>query len=72
MNELMRRILFLPEQGSAYASQVDHLHYFVILMTMLGVFWRREVKAKRVRGAGGPPARRRGAPAGAPGEDANR
>ena len=30
MNELMRKILFLPEQASAYAAEVDHLHYFVI------------------------------------------
>ncbi len=36
MNELMRRMLFLPEQGSAYAQQVDRLHYFVITMTMVG------------------------------------
>ena len=36
MNDLLRRILFLPEQGSAYAQQVDALHYFVITMTMLG------------------------------------
>ena len=36
MNELLRQLLFLPEQGSAYAEQVDHLHYFVILTTMLG------------------------------------
>jgi cytochrome c oxidase subunit 2 len=36
MNELMRRLLFLPEQGSAYAQQVDSLHFFVMTMTMLG------------------------------------
>ncbi len=36
MNELMRRLLFLPEQGSEYARSVDHLHYFVIIATMLG------------------------------------
>lgn len=36
MNDLMRRLLFLPEQASAYARQVDSLHYFVITMTMLG------------------------------------
>ena len=36
MNELLRQLLFLPEQGTAYARQVDHLHYFVILSTMLG------------------------------------
>jgi cytochrome c oxidase subunit 2 len=36
MNELLRRILFLPEQASEYARQVDALHYFVILTTMVG------------------------------------
>jgi cytochrome c oxidase subunit 2 len=36
MNELLRDLLFLPEQGTAYARSVDHLHYFVILTTMLG------------------------------------
>ncbi len=34
MNELMRRLLFLPEQGSAYATSVDKLHFFVITVTM--------------------------------------
>ncbi len=41
MNELMRRVLFLPEQASEYARRVDHLHYFVIVTTMIaaaGVF----------------------------------
>jgi cytochrome c oxidase subunit II len=38
MNELMRRMLFLPEQGTEYAAQVDHLHYLVITTTMLGAF----------------------------------
>src|SRR5512141_1554151 len=36
MNELMRKLLFLPEQASDYAAQVDHLHFFVITVTMLG------------------------------------
>jgi cytochrome c oxidase subunit 2 len=36
MNDLLRRILFLPEQASDYARQVDALHYFVILTTMVG------------------------------------
>jgi cytochrome c oxidase subunit 2 len=36
MNELLRRLLFLPEQASQYARQVDSLHYFVILTTILG------------------------------------
>jgi len=35
MNELMRKLLFLPEQGSAYALQVDRLHFFVITVTMV-------------------------------------
>jgi cytochrome c oxidase subunit 2 len=35
MNELMRKLLFLPEQGSAYAAEVDNLHYFVIAVTMV-------------------------------------
>jgi cytochrome c oxidase subunit 2 len=41
MNELFRRLLFLPEQASDYARRVDHLHYFVITTTMIaaaGVF----------------------------------
>jgi len=36
MNDLLRRMLFLPEQGSDYARQVDALHYFVIITTMIG------------------------------------
>ncbi len=35
MNELMRRMLFLPEQASQYARDVDRLHYFVITTTMI-------------------------------------
>jgi cytochrome c oxidase subunit II len=41
MNDLLRRFLFLPEQASDYARSVDHLHYFVIITTMVaavGVF----------------------------------
>ena len=38
MNEMMRRMLFLPEQASAYAVEVDRLHFFVITVTMLGAF----------------------------------
>jgi cytochrome c oxidase subunit 2 len=34
MNELMRKLLFLPEQASAYAHDVDQLHFFVIITTM--------------------------------------
>ncbi len=35
MNELMRRMLFLPEQASQYARDVDQLHYFVITTTVI-------------------------------------
>jgi cytochrome c oxidase subunit II len=38
MNELLRRLLFLPPQASTFASEVDALHFFVISMTMLGAF----------------------------------
>ncbi|HEX9401898.1 MAG TPA: cytochrome c oxidase subunit II [Anaeromyxobacter sp.] len=41
MNDLLRRMLFLPEQASDYARRVDHLHFFVITTTMIaatGVF----------------------------------
>lgn len=36
MNELLRIILFLPEQRSTLARGIDGLHYFVILTTMAG------------------------------------
>jgi len=35
MNDLMRRMLFLPDQASTFAVDVDHLHYFVIIVTMV-------------------------------------
>jgi len=35
MNELLRRLLFLPEQASQFAESIDQLHYFVIIVTML-------------------------------------
>jgi len=38
MNELYRRILYLPPQASTIAAQVDALHYFVLTVTMLGSF----------------------------------
>jgi cytochrome c oxidase subunit II len=38
MNEMMRKMLFLPEQGTTYAGDVDHLHFFVISVTMLAAF----------------------------------
>jgi cytochrome c oxidase subunit 2 len=36
VNELLRRILFLPPQASTVARQIDYLHYFVIGTTMAG------------------------------------
>ncbi len=35
MNELMRQLLFLPEQASTFAVKVDKLHYFVVTVTMV-------------------------------------
>jgi cytochrome c oxidase subunit 2 len=35
LNELMRQMLFLPEQASTFAKKVDFLHYFVIVVTMV-------------------------------------
>ncbi len=36
MNELLRRMLFLPPQSSSVALKIDQLHYAVILTTLLG------------------------------------
>ena len=36
LNDLLRRILFLPEQGSQFARSVDHFHFFVWSVSMLG------------------------------------
>jgi cytochrome c oxidase subunit 2 len=36
MNEILRRLLFLPPQRSTLAPQIDALHYAVILTTMAG------------------------------------
>ncbi len=38
MNEVYRQFLFLPEQGSSFAREIDTLHYFVITGTLLGAF----------------------------------
>jgi cytochrome c oxidase subunit 2 len=38
MNELLRRMLFLPPQASTLAPSVDHLHFVVIGTTFLGAF----------------------------------
>jgi cytochrome c oxidase subunit 2 len=35
LNDLMRRILFLPEQASTFSTRVDYLHYFVVAVTMI-------------------------------------
>jgi cytochrome c oxidase subunit 2 len=35
MNELLRKLLFLPEQASTFARDIDQLHYFVILTTFV-------------------------------------
>jgi cytochrome c oxidase subunit II len=35
MNDFARRILWLPEQASTFATRVDSLHYFVITVTMV-------------------------------------
>jgi cytochrome c oxidase subunit II len=34
-NEIMRRMLFLPEQASTFAPRIDRLHYFVFVVTMV-------------------------------------
>lgn len=36
MNELLRRMLLLPEQASTFAREIDGLHYLVIGWTMAG------------------------------------
>lgn len=38
MNELLRQLLFLPEQRSSLAREIDGLHYLVIGITMGGAF----------------------------------
>src|SRR5207249_3604213 len=35
MNEVLRKLLFLPDQASTFARDVDRLHYFVILTTFV-------------------------------------
>jgi cytochrome c oxidase subunit II len=35
MNDLMRRLLFLPEQATLYSVKADHLHFFVISTTLI-------------------------------------
>ena len=36
MNDLLRRLLYLPEQASTVAKEIDHLHFWVIGVTMFG------------------------------------
>jgi cytochrome c oxidase subunit 2 len=36
VNEFLRRLLFLPRQASSMAREIDHLHYFVIGVTLAG------------------------------------
>jgi cytochrome c oxidase subunit 2 len=36
VNDLLRRMLFLPPQASSVAAEIDHLHYFIIFVTMAG------------------------------------
>lgn len=38
LNEFMRNLLFLPQQASDYARSVDHLHFFVFTVAMLGAW----------------------------------
>ena len=38
MNELLRTLLFLPSQLSQHARDVDGLHYFVVITTMVAGF----------------------------------
>jgi cytochrome c oxidase subunit 2 len=38
MNELLRKMLALPEQASTMAFEIDVLHYVVILTALLGAF----------------------------------
>lgn len=36
IDDLMRRILFLPRAGTSLAERIDRLHFFVITVTMIG------------------------------------
>lgn len=56
LNDLLRRILFLPEQASTFAVRIDQLHYFVIGTTFvvsflsgttaIAFFWRYRRRGK--------------------------
>jgi cytochrome c oxidase subunit 2 len=67
LNNLMREMLFLPEQASTFATKVDYLHYFVIIITMLAstlvgllavsfFFKYRETKVRRLHPRSSTPA----------------
>ena len=36
INEFLRNLLFLPQQASQWARELDYLHYFVFVTSMLG------------------------------------
>jgi cytochrome c oxidase subunit 2 len=38
INELLRKLLFLPAQASQWARELDYLHYFVFVTSMLGAW----------------------------------
>jgi cytochrome c oxidase subunit 2 len=38
MNDLIRRLLFLPEQASQHARDVDKLHFFIVSVAMVAAF----------------------------------
>jgi cytochrome c oxidase subunit 2 len=38
LNELLRKLLFLPAQASQWARELDYLHYFVFVTSMLGAW----------------------------------
>ena len=38
VNEILRKLLFLPQQASEWARQLDYLHYFVFITAMLGAW----------------------------------
>jgi cytochrome c oxidase subunit 2 len=43
--DFLRKLLFLPEQASTIAHEIDWLHYSVILVTFAGVFFITAVSA---------------------------
>jgi cytochrome c oxidase subunit 2 len=57
VNEILRRMLFLPPEASVASSDVDHLHFFVILTTitvssvagMLAVYFMVHYRRRRAQ-----------------------